>query len=73
VLRQILARPGFEGDFQRAVDAPNASLQESLGSFAPEISYCDRATFTAFAPSGGAALMAACRANFKVLGGLLGR
>lgn len=72
VLRQILTRPGFEGDFQRAVDEPGRPLAETLGRFAPDISYCDSATFTAFAPSGGAALMAACRANFRVLGGLLG-
>lgn len=72
VLRQILSRPGFEGDFQNAVDNPNAPLSASLGAFAPDITYCDPATFTAFAPSGGAALVAACRANFTLLGGLGG-
>lgn len=73
VLRQILSRPGFEGDFANAVANQGAPLTETLGSFAPDITYCDRATFTAFAPSGGAALVNACRANFNVLGGLLGR
>ncbi|WP_292999828.1 hypothetical protein [Nevskia sp.] len=72
VLRQILSRPTFEGNFQNAVDNPDAPLTETLGSFAPDITYCDRATFTAFAPSGGAALIAACRANFRPIGGLLG-
>lgn len=73
VLRQILAKPGFEGDFATAVANQGLPLSETLGSYAPDITYCDRATFTAFAPSGGAALMAACRSNFNVLGGLLGR
>lgn len=73
VLRQILARPGFEGDFQKAVAAPNLPLATTLGAFAPEISYCDAATFAAYAPAGGAAVMAACRARFSVVGGLLGR
>lgn len=73
VLRQILSRPGFEGDFVNAVNNQALPLSTTLGSFAPEITYCDTATFTAFAPSGGAALVAACRANFTVLGGLLGR
>lgn len=72
VLRQILAKPGFSGDFARAVDRPTLPLTRTLGSFAPDITYCDRATFTSFAPSGGAALVDACRKNFSLLGGLLG-
>jgi len=73
VLRQILSKPGFEGDFANAVNNPELPQSVTLGSYAPDITYCDRATFAAFAGSGGAALMAACRSNFNVLGGLLGR
>jgi len=73
VLRQILAKPGFEGDFARAVNRQAAPLRETLGTYAPDITYCDRATFTAFAGSGGAALVDACSKNFNLVGGLLGR
>ena len=73
VLRQILSKPGFEGDFANAVNNPDLPQSVTLGSYAPDITYCDKATFAAFAGSGGAALMAACRSNFNVLGGLLGR
>lgn len=72
VLRQILAKPGFAGDFARAVERPLAPLPRTIGEFAPDITYCDQATFTAYAPSGGAALVDACRKNFTLLGGLLG-
>ncbi|MBA4286213.1 MAG: hypothetical protein C0434_11850 [Xanthomonadaceae bacterium] len=72
VLRQILAKPGFEGDFAKAVARPTQPLSNTLGRFAPDITYCDRATFTAFAASGGAALVDACRKNFTLVGGLLG-
>ncbi len=61
VLRQILAAPGFAGDYARAVARPTTALTTTLGAYAPQISYCDAATFNAYAPSGGAALMAACQ------------
>lgn len=61
VLRQILPKPGFAGDYGLAVARPNTALTTTLGSYAPEISYCDAATFNAYARSGGAALMAACQ------------
>lgn len=62
VLRQILARPGFAGDYINAVNNPEAPVSLTLGEYAPEISYCDATTFLTAAPSGGAALMAACKA-----------
>ncbi|WP_295687882.1 hypothetical protein [uncultured Nevskia sp.] len=61
ILRQILAAPGFAGDYARAVARPTADLATTLGAYAPQISYCDAATFNAYAPSGGEMLMAACK------------
>ncbi|MDP3293105.1 MAG: hypothetical protein Q8M37_00020 [Nevskia sp.] len=61
VLRQILAKPGFAGDYARAVARPSTALTTTLGAYAPQISYCDATTFNAYAASGGAALMAACQ------------
>ncbi len=61
VLRQILAAPGFAGDYARAVARPTTALTSTLGAYAPEISYCDADTFNAYAPSGGEVLMAACK------------
>lgn len=61
VLRQILPKPNFAGDYRRAAAQPEAPLTSTLGLYAPQISYCDTATFTAFAASGGAALLSACQ------------
>ncbi|WP_293390147.1 hypothetical protein [Nevskia sp.] len=61
ILRQILAAPGFAGDYARAVARPTTALTTTLGAYAPEVSYCDADTFNAYAPSGGEVLMAACK------------
>lgn len=63
VLRQILARPGFEGDYTRAVTNATLPLSVSLASYAPEITYCLPATFDATVRSGSAVLINACRAS----------
>lgn len=63
VLRQILARPGFQGDYARSVMNPTLPLSLTLGTYAPEITYCLPATFDAAVGSGSAALMNACRAS----------
>lgn len=62
VLRQVLARPDFAGDYARAAQATNRSAEDVLGSWAPDATYCDKATFDANASAGGAAVMAACKA-----------
>ncbi|MBA4286625.1 MAG: hypothetical protein C0434_13950 [Xanthomonadaceae bacterium] len=64
VIRQILSRPGFAGDYLRAINNPQAPLSLTLGRFAPEITYCRRAVFDANAASGSRALIDACRAEF---------
>lgn len=61
VLRQILARPGFAGDFNRSVANPATPLSLTLGEFAPEITYCLPSTFDANVGSGSANLISACR------------
>lgn len=61
-LRQILVQPSFDGNYQRAIDNPGLTLEAALGTWAPKITYCDSATFAAFAPSGGAAVFDACKA-----------
>jgi len=63
VLRQILARPGFDGDYNRAVANPSLPLAISLGIYAPEITYCLRSTFDAALGSGSQALINACRVS----------
>ena len=64
VIRQILSRPGFSGDYLRAINNPNLPLALTLGSYAPEITYCRRAVFDANSASGSRALMNACRTEF---------
>ncbi len=64
VLRQLLARPGFGGDYLRAVNNPELPLALTLGGFAPEITYCRSAVFDANANAGSSALINACRAEF---------
>ena len=64
VIRQILARPGFSGDYTRAINNPELPLSLTLGSYAPEITYCRRAVFDANAATGSRNLIDACRAEF---------
>ncbi|MDB5969812.1 MAG: hypothetical protein JWQ90_2262 [Hydrocarboniphaga sp.] len=71
-LRQLLVRPDFAGSYGRAVAEPEKPIAETLGEWAPEISYCDSVTFAATAAQGGAALMAACKAAFVPLWSMLG-
>ncbi len=61
ILRQILPKPGFAGDYAKAVARPGTPLNQTLGVYAPQISYCDATTFNAYAASGGAALLSACQ------------
>jgi hypothetical protein len=61
-LRQVLAAPGFAGDYNLAAAHSFQPVSTTLGEWAPDFSYCDSATFAANAPAGGAALMAACKA-----------
>jgi len=63
VLRQLLSRPDFEGNYALAVANPDAPVSQTLGRYAPEVSYCDAATFDAVAGSGSAAILAACQAR----------
>lgn len=75
LLRQILASPAFAGNYQRAVDRPDLPVTETLGSWAPRITYCDSATFAANAASGALAVFDACKAaadRAALLGGLVG-
>lgn len=65
VLRQILARPGFAGDYNRAVNNPELPLSVTLGTYAPEITYCRSAVFDANSAAGSAAVINACRADFE--------
>lgn len=61
LLRQILASPTFAGNYERALAQPSLPLSTTLGSYAPEITYCSRGVFNAFAASGGAVLFNECR------------
>lgn len=61
LLRQILVRPGFDGDYARAVANPTTPVSQTLGIWAPQITYCDAVTFAANAASGGAAAFSACK------------
>ena len=60
-LRQILARPDFDGNYDRVLAKPNAPLSDTIGIWAPQITYCDSATFAANAGAGGAAVFSACK------------
>jgi len=64
VMRQILPRPDFAGNYQLAINAPNEPVSATLGLWAPDITYCDPTTFDANAAAGGAAVMAACKASY---------
>ncbi len=64
-LRQITPNPLFVGNYDQAIAQPNRPLVETLGIWAPELTYCDRQTFEAMANVGGAALIQACRANYR--------
>lgn len=59
--RQMLADPDFEGNYGQAVARPNRPISETLGEWAPEITYCDRDTFDALADVSGATVFAGCR------------
>lgn len=61
-LRQMLSAPDFVGNYAQAFNSPNLPVSQTLGEWAPEISYCDSATFANAAASGGAVLMASCKA-----------
>jgi hypothetical protein len=58
-LRQILADPSFPGSYQAASSA--ADPIAALGSWAPQVTYCDTGTFDNNALFGGAAVFAACQ------------
>ena len=60
-LRQILPSADFAGNYARARAAPLKPLDQTLGEWAPQISYCDVTTFDAVSGQGGEALMAACK------------
>ena len=64
VIRQILASPGFAGDYAKAVAQPFTPVKDTLGDWAPEITYCDQATFDAHSAEGGTAVFEACKAAF---------
>jgi hypothetical protein len=66
-LRQLLVRPDFAGSYGRFVADPDRPIEDVLGEWAPDITYCDSATFAATAPQGGAALMAACKSAYSPL------
>ena len=64
-LRQILPNPAFPGDYEHAIAAKFLEpISQSLGVWAPEITYCDAATFSANAAAGGETLIQACRAAY---------
>jgi len=74
LLRQILSKPSFTGNYAQAVAAPNTPVTETLGVWAPVITYCDAATFAANAGSGGKVVFDACKSaadSSALLGGLL--
>lgn len=62
--RQMLVRPDFVGDYGKAVAQPNRPVTETLGVWAPQITYCDLETFGASVNSGksGGLTFAACKA-----------
>jgi len=64
-IRQILPNPGFVGNYDLAEAQPRQPLSTTIGVWAPELTYCDTQTFNANADAGGAALIAACRANYR--------
>lgn len=59
--RQLLADPTFVGDYAKATAERNRPIGETLGEWAPEITYCDLNTFGALASTGGATVFAACK------------
>lgn len=60
-LRQILPNPAFAGNYNLALANPDAPLEETLGEWAPSITYCDSNTFAAHAAAGGQAVFDACK------------
>ncbi|MGQ0620892.1 MAG: hypothetical protein ACT4QA_13380 [Panacagrimonas sp.] len=60
--RQLLADPTFVGNYARAAAQPNLPLATTLGEWAPDITYCDQATFGALAGVNGATAFAGCKA-----------
>lgn len=64
-LRQMLSAPGFPGNYAQAFNDPTLPVSMTLGVWAPQISYCDAATFAMSAPSGGDVLLANCMANAR--------
>lgn len=62
-IRQTLPDPDFAGNYALALANPDVPLSESLGEWAPQITYCDLATFAYYAPAGGDALFQACVAH----------
>lgn len=64
-IRQILSRPDFDGNYRKALNAPTTPIQQTLGDWAPDISYCDAATFDGASAQGGAAVMQACHARYN--------
>lgn len=63
LMRQILAREGFQGDFQTASLTPDPNA--TLGEWNPEITYCDLATFGANLANGGGATFQACKTYYE--------
>ena len=60
-LRQLLPHPDFAGNFLKAIAQPEVPVSATLGEYAPDITYCDKATFDAYALQGAQAVMAACK------------
>ena len=62
--RQMLARPDFVGNYGKAVAEPNRPVTETLGLWAPQITYCDLETFGASVNAGKTGLQTflACKA-----------
>ncbi len=59
-LRELLPNPGFAGNYLNA--GMTTDPLSTLGSWAPEATYCDVQTFNDQAANGGAAVFAACQA-----------
>lgn len=60
-LRETLPSPDFGGSYAKATSQYWLPLSTTLGDYAPQITYCDSATFAANAAAGGAALFKACQ------------
>ncbi|HKY91390.1 MAG TPA: hypothetical protein VJM11_10140 [Nevskiaceae bacterium] len=63
--RQLLANPAFAGNYAKSVAQPNAPVGDTLGEWAPLITYCDRATFDSMANQGGDAVFKACKQAYR--------